>query len=108
MQRGCIFSFETVSRKLESLLATLARQAFLLKTYLRKKTSMISDSRPSSSLEPLYSPGSPVLRVLVVAFIAGFVVLHRGLNYLFQSKSATVERPAEEANARLVHGSIRE
>jgi len=68
---------------------------------------MISDSRNSSSPGPLYSPRSPILRVLFVTLIAGFVLLHRGFHRLFKSESAAVSLPADEANARLARDSIR-
>jgi hypothetical protein len=67
---------------------------------------MISDSRTSSSVGPLYSPRSPVLRALLVTLIAGFVLLHEVCHRLFKGKFAAASVPADEANADLVRDTI--
>ena len=68
---------------------------------------MISDGRASSSPEPFYSPRSPVLRALLVTFIAGFVLLHQCFHHLFKSKSTAVSVPADETDTLLVGDTIR-
>lgn len=69
---------------------------------------MTAETSSGSPSGPLYAPRSPVLRALLISFVAGFVVCHEAIAFLWKAIMPSPSLASEnETGAGLSHEAVR-